>query len=246
MIGERSIRRLLALLLTLSLLSAAAMRCGREGGIESAPVPRAVSSETAGGVVVEGRYYGVRGDAPPGIVCLADTADPPGEWDAVAQRTQQAGIACLVIDLRPSQEHKGGRGLRPDAFEAIAAGERMLAEQGTAQDRLGIIGAGPGACLALAYAANDADVAALVLLSPSLLAEGVDAQQEVAVYGRRPVLFLACEGDSFGSRASRVLKETAAGLSQLHIYQGTAAGLDVLTTSLSATEQAVAWLTAVL
>jgi dienelactone hydrolase len=131
------------------------------------------------------------------------------DWDAFAARLASEGIAALAFDLRGHGESQGaiGQDLAPMVGDVRAA-RRFVATRGDVRaGHIGVAGASLGANLAALEAAEDAGVASVALLSPSLDYRGLRIEAAVKKYGSRPMLLVASDDDPYASRSVRDLEK---------------------------------------
>jgi dienelactone hydrolase len=218
---------------------------------------REIELVTADSVRLASTLYPVAETKPPAIVFVHMLGSDRHAWEALATRAQQAGFLGLALDLRGHGESARQTPNAPDyhtfsdatwreALQDIAAAKRVLIEQGANPENIAVLGAGIGASLALHYSVEDLDVAAVILLSPSLEDHGFKTNDDLLAYGRRPVLLVCGEDDSSASAACAALKQTAPGFCELRSYAGSARGTDLLVSSPNAIEQVVQWLVPIL
>lgn len=208
---------------------------------------------TQDGVKLAGTLYPSRGEKPPGIVLVHMLGGTREGWEPFALQAQRRGYVCVAFDLRGHGESTTRHGdtiayreFTPrdwlDAVHDIDAAKQALIAYGADPGNLAVAGASIGANLALIYALDHQDVAALVLVSPGLEYHGVKTQKPIAHYGRRPVLLLAAEGDSYSAASCAELKRSAPGLCELREYRGAAHGTDLIAANPAALEQILLWL----
>jgi acetyl esterase/lipase len=104
----------------------------------------------------------------------------------------------------------------------VRAAVALLRDKGA--KRVAIVGAELGANLAVNAAAEDPDIASIVLLSPGLDYKGVVSNDAMKRYGPRPVLFVASNDDSYGARSATVLDGFAKGVHQLQLFEAAGKG----------------------
>jgi hypothetical protein len=82
----------------------------------------------------------------------------------------------------------------------------------------------------------------VVLLSPGLDYFGVTTEDALAVWGKRPLLIVASEEDSYAANSSRTLAEQAPGEVVLQMYQSAGHGTNMFNAEPELTMQIVEWL----
>ena len=207
--------------------------------------------QTADGLLLESTLYHVDHEAPPGLVLLHDLGGDRHVWQRFARQAQQRGYACVAPNLRghghgpPSYRsftHNDWRAAVDDITGAIDA----LTAAGASPQDIGIVGAGLGASIALHFALDHEQVACLVLVSPGLNDKGLGTENEIAAYGRRPVLLVTTEGDAYSAATCSTLKRNAQDLCELVEFAGTAHGTDIFAILPDAIPQTIRWLDLVL
>lgn len=196
--------------------------------------------------------YRNAGEGKPAAVLLHMMPADRHSYDDFGSRLAAAGFNVLALDSRghgESLKHAGkverytGFGDKEHASSGadVAAAKTFLAERGADTSRTVIVGASIGANVALAYAAADADVRALVLLSPGLNYHGVATADAMSAYGDRPAYLVASEEDSYSADSAGKLHEIA-GHAQLEIFEEAGHGTDILKAEPSFADTLVAWL----
>ncbi|HUU57599.1 MAG TPA: hypothetical protein VMW93_09670, partial [bacterium] len=109
--------------------------------------------------------------------------------------------------------------------------------------RMVIVGASIGANFALNYAASDADVRAVVLLSPGLNYHGVTTVEAMSDYGGRPAYLVASEEDSYAADTVGKLHEIAGG-AELALFKSAGHGTNIFRAEPSLADTLVTWLAA--
>lgn len=221
------------------------------------PNPEQVTFANGAGDTLVGTLYWPMAATPPGLVLVPMAGADRSTWDAFANHAQRAGYACLAIDPRghgeTAERNSGQATFRTFSREDwhaitadIAAAHHFLEQRGVDGANLGLAGAALGGSLALEYAASSPAIHAVVLLSPGLEYEGIDAREALARYGKRPLLMLAAQGDSYAAASARTLKAQAPGYAELREYAGAAHGTDLFTLGDRAAGQIIVWLDEIL
>ena len=201
---------------------------------EKISAPQTVTIDSPDGVKLVGSLYEAGKPMTPALLLLHQWQSDRRSYDEFAKKMQAAGFNVFAID---------GRGFGESTKKAdgstVAAGrtgtdvKAMLGDVGAAFDflsknqnvdprRIGIIGASYGSSLALMYAADRPNVAAVALLSPGLNYFGnMPTAPAMKKYGDRPVFAVAADNDkesadavkSFGSGIGpdRVMKTYVSG-----------------------------------
>ena len=247
----RHTKRFMLVLGTVTLLSHSG--CERRAA-QRLPAPLDVSVTSEDGDELAATLYAVSTDHPPGLLLVHALGADRHTWRSIAVRAQRAGVMSLAVDLRGHGESRsaGDRELNfrdPEPGEwktmlkDLRAAKNALLDRGADPDNLAIAGASVGANLALSYAVTDLDIQAAVLVSPWLEYKGIAAGPAIMAYGKRPILLITTEGDSYSAASCATLKRAAGGFCELREYPGAAHGTDILANSTSAVEQIVYWLT---
>ena len=182
---------------------------------------RTVTIESPDKTVIVGSLYESGKANSPGLLLLHQWQSDRHSYDEFAQALQARGFTVLAIDGRgfgESMKTADGRAVAPDRSDAAV--KAMLQDVGASLDflakqknvdsaKIGIVGASYGSSLALIYAADHSDVAAVALLSPGLNYFG-NMPTETAVAKlkdrRKPnIIFLAAEDDKGSADAVRKL-----------------------------------------
>ncbi|MFP4191494.1 MAG: alpha/beta hydrolase [Candidatus Hydrogenedentota bacterium] len=248
------------LLLVALALAAAVAGCG-DSPMERR-TPRDLKFETEDGAEIAATLYpaGAPDESstqPPGLILIHGLGGQRSQCDVFARRAQDAGFQSLAIDMRahgdstagedqPSRRQDFGREDWLRVTKDIQAAKETLIEHGSAPDNLGLVGASLGGTLALRYAVEDWDFHALVMVSPGLDYQGIEAEEALVEYGNRPSLFVTSRGDSYSATSAQQLKRAAPGQAEIREYRGTAHGTDLLETSPQAVQQVLLWLSQII
>ena len=200
-----------------------------------------VQFETEDGVVVNARYYAPEGETRGGVVYLHQPGRSGADWEYVAGKLAELGLAGLAPDLRGHGESLSTSGgdpidrelFGPDDFNAMtldvaAAVSYLRDERVMAADGLHIVGADVGASAALLYSVEDPAVQSLAMLSPGLMYDHVDTVGQVAAYGPRPLLMVVSVEDGYAVKSADVLGREAKGIYHLQLYYGVGHGTKML------------------
>ena len=208
----------------------------------------------ADGMLLAATVYRASSDYAAGLLLLHGLGSNRQAWEPLAFQARQAGFTILAVDLRghgestrsPNGEAVTHRRFGPEDWQRVsgdvATAKAALLGFGADPDNIAFIGADIGANLALQCAAADAGVEAVVLLSPALSQNGIDAERAIESYGNRPCLLVCAEGDSYAALSCATLKKQAPGFIDLQMYAGSAHGTDLLAAMPLATDQILLWL----
>lgn len=166
-------------------------------------------------------YYPVDVQGAPAVLLLHSRGKDRDEWADIAPIFRRNGIAALALDLRGHGEsvrrltadgpqRVDYQKFRPRDYQDMMMDLNMafdwLADQpGIDKHRIGIIGADLGANLALRYAAFNDQIAALLLLSPSLDIQGIRTEDIITKIGKRPLRIAAAREDLPAFRSAKRL-----------------------------------------
>ncbi|MBN1449068.1 MAG: alpha/beta fold hydrolase [Bacteroidetes bacterium] len=206
-----------------------------------------VQFTTADGVVITGTLYAA-GEAAPTVLCLHQWRSDRTSFAALAAQLQQAGMTVLAIDMRGyggSTKTAAGKSIRPDrkAQEDIRAALQFLKKHRAVDGgRIGIIGASYGSSNALIYAAGDAGIRALILLSPGLnYFNELPTEGPLRKYKGRPLLAVASSEDLRSMETVQVYQNIAPGI-LVKTYDGAGHGTDILKAGVGLEKEILAFL----
>lgn len=203
-----------------------------------------ISFDAPDGVKIVGTFYAVAAkENSPAVLMLHQFGSNRASYKDLARQFQASGIAVLAIDGRgfgdSTKKAGGSRISASQSNEAVAgmksdveATVKFLSEQKNVdKTRIGIVGASYGSSLAIIYAADNAEIKAVALLSPGTNYFGnLPTNPAIEKYAARPVLIVAAEDDAESAAASRELDKLAAGdKHQLQIYKKGGHGTGILT-----------------
>lgn len=176
---------------------------------------------TTDDVEIHGAFYPTGLPDAPGVLLLHGFDGSLDDWKGIAPLLQRNGLATLAIDLRGhgqslkrltadgpevvNRRRFAARDYQDMLLDVNAAYEWLIEQAGVMRTRVGIVGAQLGANLAIRYAAFNEDVAALVLLSPTLNYQGVRTDTVITKMGPRPLRIATARQDSISLAASRKL-----------------------------------------
>jgi dienelactone hydrolase len=206
----------------------------RLGIIAQRPVPQVlredVSIQTAGGEGDAALVRPAAGQGLPALVFISTGSHGMGEkteWLELADDLARQGYVSLAVALK-IQKPEG----------ALAAVKHLRTLPAVDPARIVLVGADRGGETVILAAAQDLQVAGVVLIS----APHVD---EIAQLGPRPILLLAAEGDRHGTvlEQAQDMADLAQGPCRVVALPGDGHGTYVLTNAWNAVRQAlVAWL----
>jgi pimeloyl-ACP methyl ester carboxylesterase len=193
-------------------------------------VSEPVSIVTPDGITLAATFYPSGAGEPSGAVLLLHMADRTKKtWDGFATFVQECSqYALLAVDLRGHGGSGGSQDWSKLPQDVQAAWEALIQRDEIDPDRTAVVGASIGANLALVQAANEPRIRGIALLSPGLAYQGIKTADAMHLYGRRPVLVVAAQQDSYAADSSRKLSDLAEGEHELEMLPGNAHGTDLL------------------
>jgi alpha-beta hydrolase superfamily lysophospholipase len=200
----------------------------------AAPSPQNVSLKSEDGVTLAGSLH-LPARPGPAVILLHMQTRSRDDWQAVATRLAEAGFVALAIDLRGH----GGSDPSPPAgnpddwtrklLDVKAARMYLAGRPEVVQGRVGLAGASIGANLAILYAGTDQTVRSLALLSAGLDYRGLRTENALAKPGRRAVLLVASDEDTYAANSARKLsQQEGAGTRELRLLTGAGHGTVML------------------
>jgi dienelactone hydrolase len=190
------------------------------GNTNSEPTVTAakVTIDSADGVKIIGTYLTAPKPKTPALLLLHQWQSDRHSYDDFAKQMHEKGFAVLSIDGRGFGEStRKGDGSTISAGRSDADVEAMLGDvdaafnylakqQNVDAAKIGIVGASYGSSLAIIYAADHLNVAAVALLSPGLDYFGnMPTEPAVKKYGDRPLLLVAANDDADSADAIKKL-----------------------------------------
>ena len=199
------------------------------GDVRGGPAPsqpasgkayKTVEIDSVDGTPIYGSMYAADKPNSPALLLLHQWQSDRHSFDDFAARMQTKGFAVLTIDGRgfgESNHHANGSMLEAGRTDAdvkamlgdVDAAFSYLSKQPNVDPaKVGIVGASYGSSLAIIYAADHPNVAAVALLSPGLNYFGnMPTEPAVKKYGDRPLFMTAAEDDKESADAVRKLGE---------------------------------------
>jgi dienelactone hydrolase len=193
--------------------------------------PQSVSFAARDGVTVTGALQLPEKTPAPAVVLLPMMSRTLHDFDALAARLADSGIAALAIDFRRNGGAKPGGGDVNDqgdfsdlVLDAEAARAYLSARPEIAGAKVGLLGASLGANVAVLVAGNDATIPTIALLSVSLEYRGLRIEQALRKYGSRPALLVASSEDPYALRSARQAVTMGDGPRELRVLSGAGHG----------------------
>lgn len=214
------------------LLLAAALALA--GGSAKAPAkaanawPTAATMTTEDGVALAATVALPAG-AQRGVVLLHMNGRNKEDWNYIGDKLARTGVAVAAVDLR---EHgaslpAGATADRtPQDYADMAKDARAAVNLliGKGVTSVILVGAELGANLAINAAVEQPKVVGVVMLSPGMEYRGVIATDAVQRYGKRPLLVVTSQDDTYSARSSSALDQLAQGEHALHILENAGKG----------------------
>lgn len=201
-----------------------------------------VSFRTDDGVTIAGTWYETAAAPAPVVIFVHMLQKSRRDWDQVASEMASQGIAGLAIDLRGHGDSPGSAQDYTGMVQDVRAARRFVsARSGVTPGRIGIAGASIGATLAALAASDDAMVAALALLSPSLEYRGLRLEAAVKKFGARPILIVASDDDGYAVRTTRELEKSGGGIREALLLPRAGHGTAMLTANPDLGRRLVEW-----
>jgi pimeloyl-ACP methyl ester carboxylesterase len=180
-----------------------------------------------------------------GVVMVHMLGRTSQDWASLMDRLGNSGVTSIAVDLRGhGQSSQAGQELVDTDYLAMGAELRAAATwlRGQGATEISCAGASIGANLCTQFAARDATIVNLALLSPGLNYKGIRSGNALIAYGDRPVLIVASEDDRFAFRASGYLEEAAKGQVHFEAYAEAGHGTRMLTRAPSLEGTMLSWL----
>ncbi len=211
------------------------------GAFSAAADPELVQFETEDGVLINARYFAPQTDLRTAVVYVHQPGRSSADWEYIAAKLADLGVAGLAPDLRGHGEScatAGGEEIDRELFDAddfndmvldvSAAVTYLRDDRAMGTSGIQVVGADVGGSAALLYSIEDPDIDALALLSPGLMYDGVDAVGQVSAYGQRPLLMVVSVEDGYSVKSADVLGREAKGFFHLETYYGVGHGTKML------------------
>lgn len=191
------------------------------------------------GVRLRATFYGPGQSDAPAVLLLHMWDGRRQDWAPFAAQLQAAGYGVLALDLRGHGESEGERDAAAMTQDAAVGVKLLRAREEIDGDRIFLIGASIGANVALTYAAADAGLRGVALLSPGEVYRGVSAPAALAGYGDRPLFIAASREDTYAAASARAL---AGDRPILLLLEGQGHGVQMLGKTNGLAEALLAWL----
>ncbi|MEM7347691.1 MAG: alpha/beta fold hydrolase [Chloroflexota bacterium] len=203
--------------------------------------PKPIDLTAEDGIALKATYYPQLSGPAPALLLLHMLNSNKEAWSGFALKAQEAGYVVLALDLRGHGESGGGQDFPAMSLDVDAALAWLTGRSEVDGERIGMAGGSLGANIALRSAANRPEVKSVVLLSPGLTYQGLTTLDALAIYGRRPLMLVAAEQDTYAADSSRELNIQALGQHQLQIYPNADHGTNLLQVQAGLTPMMLAW-----
>jgi alpha-beta hydrolase superfamily lysophospholipase len=187
----------------------------------SAESPKTVRFLTPDDVAIMATFYPSMNRTSPAAILVHGLGQDRANWSAFIPPLRSNGIAVLAIDLRghgQSRRRITADGVQNVAVEDFtprdyqdflldlnAAVDWLSAQPSINPRRLAVVGADMGANIAARYAEINDDLAALVLLSPTINNQGVRTDDVIGNITTTPLRIVASQFDAFTFESCRHL-----------------------------------------
>ncbi len=204
---------------------------------------------TKDGVQIAASFYQPSRRPAPCVILVHMLARSRDDWQALASRLADAGIAALAIDLRghggsspdPRTDADATQDLSPALLDVQAARLFLSGRPDLGVTTVGIAGASIGANLAALAAAADPTIRSIALLSPGLDYRNLHSEAALKKVGERPVLMIASQEDGYATRSIRKLQKAGAGRREVRLVNAAGHGTAMLARQPDLVSSIVEW-----
>ncbi len=203
---------------------------------------RRITIATADGETLVGTFYPPPDSPAAGVLLLHMLGHRKEDWAQFATRLQETGYGVLALDLRGHGESGGERNWTSMPDDVQRAWTTLVAQPEVDRERTGIVGADIGANLALLAAGEEAEVRAVVLLSPGLDYHGIRTEEAMTAYGARPLLVVASQEDTYAATSAQALVALAQGPAAITLYTNAGHGTDMFGPQPDLVDLLLSWL----
>lgn len=179
--------------------------------------------------------YKVKGDR--WAILLHMMPATKGSYQDLATALNEKGISCIAFDQRGHGESQGGPGgfkeftdfEQQAKMKDVEATVQFLLDDEVSEKNILMVGASIGANLAMLYAVSNAEIPAVVALSPGLDYRGVVVEEALyKLETKQDFLIVASEEDDYAALSSRRIFHTNEEVSELIMKKGIGHGTDML------------------
>jgi len=205
--------------------------------VSSVPGPvTSLTFRSKDGVQIAASFYQPSRRPAPCVILVHMLTRSRDDWQTLASRLADSGIAALAIDLRghgasgpdPRTDPGAAQDLSPDLLDVQAARLLLSTRPDLGVTTVGVAGASIGANLAVLAAAADPTIRSIALLSPGLDYRNLHTEAALKKYGDRPVLMIASQEDGYATRSIRKLQKAGTGTREIRLVNGAGHGTAML------------------
>lgn len=209
--------------------------------------PAATSVTAADGVALAASW-GVPNKATRGVVLVHQSGRNKEDFSSLGAALARDGNAVIAVDLRGHGGNVPAGATAPELAPAdyaamigdVRAAAQALAGKGV--KTFSFVGAELGANLVLNAAVDDPAVASVVLLSPGLDYKGIIASDATYRYGKRSLLLVASDDDTYGSKSAGLLAGRAQGPHEYRLLEGAGKGIKMFNREAALEGYVVGWI----
>ena len=210
-------------------------------GCAKKPSHEEITLKAHDGAALSATVYPAQAATPPGILLIPRRSGDRQVWSGFSTFLQAMGYTVLAMDMPESKGDKNGpdmESLRAD----VESGRRVLLEKGADPKNLAVIGEGFGGLAALHFAVQEPSMQAVVVLSPGLEINGLNAMAAIEKLHDCPVLLITTQNDSYADSSAAAMKAAAPGFIEYQRFSGAAQGADIFAYHANAMHQIILWL----
>jgi dienelactone hydrolase len=203
-----------------------------------------IEVDAADGLKLAGTFYAPADLPPPwpGVILLHMIYGERQEWGDFPNKLSKAGYAVFAIDMRGHGDTGGEMDWEQAQDDLQRVWKYMADRPEVDKNRLAIIGASMGANMALVTGAAQPEVRAIGLLSPGMDYYRITTADALVTYGKRPLLIVASDEDTYSAESSRQLSKMAKGTAELVMYSGAGHGTALLQSKPELADTLLDWL----
>jgi pimeloyl-ACP methyl ester carboxylesterase len=197
------------------------------------------------GLEIQGTYAYPGGIAPyPGVMLLHMLGSNRAIWQetGVMDALLLNGYAVLAIDMRGHGDTGGSQDWALAEDDLLRVWDFFVNQPEVDGEKTAVIGASIGANMGLVTAVNQPAINTVILLSPGLDYRGVTTDDQIPLYGERPIFIAASSEDAYAADSSQQLHDLAQGQKQLQLYDGAGHGTTMFNHEPELTALILEWL----
>ncbi len=194
---------------------------------------------------IQGTYAYPGGVAPyPGVILLHMLGSNRAVWQqtGVADALLLNGYAVLSIDMRGHGDTGGDQDWLLAEDDLLRVWDFFVGQAEVDETKTAVIGASIGSNMALRTAVTQPAINTIVLLSPGLDYRGVTTDDQIPLYGNRPIFIVASSEDGYSADSSQQLHDLATGEKQFQLYDGAGHGTNMFASEPELTDLIIDWL----